>query len=121
MRISDWSPDVCSTDLRERQPQRRGKNDGRGGLQDPLPHDCAKPCLCEPRPDQPTDQSMAAAGRDAKPHVMMFQLIAPISAPNMTLASTMSASTIPLPTVSATCRPKKRKAMKLKKAAQATA
>src|SRR3546814_9972666 len=24
------------------------------------------PCLCEPRPDQPTDQSMAAAGRDTQ-------------------------------------------------------
>ena len=53
--------------------------------------------------------------------VMTCQVIAPVSAPKMMRASTMFASTMPRPTVSATCRPNTRKAMKLKNAAQATA
>src|SRR5688572_21598178 len=52
---------------------------------------------------------------------MMFQAIAPTRAANTTCGVTMSALTMPLPIVSATCRPKNRKAMKLKKAAQNTA
>src|SRR5437762_4325983 len=48
-------------------------------------------------------------------------MIAPISAPNTTRASTTSAATMPVPTVWATCNPKNRKAMKLKNAAQPTA
>ena len=56
------------------------------------------------------------------PHqVIRFQAIAPISAPKITRASTTSAATMPVPTVSATCRPKNKNAMKLKKAAQMTA
>ena len=51
----------------------------------------------------------------------MFQMIAPISAPKITRASTTSAAMMPVPIVWATCRPKNRKAMKLKKAAQNTA
>ena len=53
--------------------------------------------------------------------VMTFQTMAPISAPKITRGSTTSAPTMPVPTVWATCRPKNRKAMKLKKAAQTTA
>ena len=52
---------------------------------------------------------------------MTFQMIAPISAPNTTCASTTLAATIPVPTVWATCEPKIKKATKLKKAAQSTA
>src|SRR5262245_65384451 len=52
---------------------------------------------------------------------MIFQTIAPMSAPNTTRASTISAETMPVPTVCATCAPNTRKAMKLKNAAQATA
>ena len=52
---------------------------------------------------------------------MMFQMIAPMSAPNTTRGSTMSAETMPVPMVCATCEPKIRKATKLKNAAQATA
>jgi hypothetical protein len=51
----------------------------------------------------------------------MFQTIAPRSAPAITRGSTTDAATMPVPTVSATWRPKTAKAMKLKKAAQATA
>src|SRR5258708_36280237 len=54
-------------------------------------------------------------------HVIKFQQMAPISAPNITAASTTSAATIPVPTVWATCRPKNKNAMKLKKAAHITA
>ncbi len=53
--------------------------------------------------------------------VMTFQVIAPPSAPKITASEMMSAQTMPLPTVLATCRPKNRKAMKLKNAAQITA
>ena len=55
------------------------------------------------------------------PQVMTFQTIAPISAPKITRGSMTETSTMPVPMVCATCRPKNRKAMKLKKAAQATA
>ena len=48
----------------------------------------------------------------------MFQAIAPQSAPNTTFWSMTAESTMPLPTVAATERPKNRKAMKLKNAAQ---
>ena len=51
----------------------------------------------------------------------MFQEIAPTSAANTTRGSMISALMMPLPIVSATWRPKNRKAMKLKKAAQKTA
>ena len=53
--------------------------------------------------------------------VSTFQKIAPISAPKMTAGVTMSVWMIPLPIVLATAWLKKRKAMKLKKAAQSTA
>ncbi len=56
-----------------------------------------------------------------KYQVMMFQLIAPMSAPNTTKWSTMAGSMMPLPTVAATERPKTRKATKLKNAAHSTA
>ncbi len=51
----------------------------------------------------------------------MFQAIAPISAPNISRSVTRATSTMPEPMVLATCRPKNRKATKLKNAAQATA
>ena len=47
--------------------------------------------------------------------------MAPISAPKITCPSTMSGEMIPVPTVCATCKPKNKKAMKLKNAAQTTA
>src|SRR5256884_9062527 len=48
-------------------------------------------------------------------------MMAPVSAPNTTRGSTISASTMPVPSVCATCSPNTRKAMKLKNAAQPTA
>jgi hypothetical protein len=54
-------------------------------------------------------------------HVTTFQTIAAKSAAKMTPLVTVSGSTMPFPTVSATVRPKKRKAMKLKNEAQKTA
>ena len=51
----------------------------------------------------------------------MFQTMAPINAPKMTLPSTTPALTMPGPTVCATCSPNTANAMKLKNAAQTTA
>src|ERR1051325_9014104 len=42
--------------------------------------------------------------------VIKFHEIAPISAPKITRASTICASTMPVPTICATCRPKNRNA-----------
>ncbi len=53
--------------------------------------------------------------------VITFQAMAPDRAPKITRSSTMCGSTMPVPMVLATCRPNTAKAMKLKKAAQATA
>jgi len=53
-----------------------------------------------------------------KYQVIMFHAIAPQSAPSTTLWSITAGSMMPFPTVAATLRPKKRKAMKLKNAAQ---
>jgi len=53
--------------------------------------------------------------------VTMFQTIAPLKAPKITLPSTTPALTMPVPTVRATCRPKTVNATKLKNAAQITA
>ncbi len=53
--------------------------------------------------------------------VKICQTIAPASAPKITRELTTSASTMPRPTVSATCSPKTKNATKLKNAAQATA
>jgi len=59
---------------------------------------------------------MRAASTGIPPHqVMRFQEMAPISAPKITRASITCADTMPTPTVRATCTPKTRKAMKLKK------
>src|SRR3546814_10150900 len=80
-----------------------------------------RPALARPAPSSPPMRAWLLLVGMPSTHVITFQLIAPISAPKMTVASMMLASPMPLPTVSATWRPKKRKAMKLKNAAQATA
>jgi hypothetical protein len=51
----------------------------------------------------------------------MFQTIASASAPKMTVASTTLGSTMPVPSVRATCKPNTANAMKLKNAAHTTA
>src|SRR5437660_5362928 len=56
-----------------------------------------------------------------KNQVTRFQTMAPVSAPNTTRATTISASTVPVPSVCATSSPNTRNAMKLKHAAQPTA
>src|SRR5882672_12340398 len=79
------------------------------------------PTLAVPAPTRPPisacelDEGMPSA------QVMRFHTIAPMRAPNTTCASTMSADTMPVPTVCATCDPNTMKATKLKNAAQATA
>ena len=80
-----------------------------------------KPALVTPAPTSPPI-SACELDEGMPPHqVIRFQQIAPISAPKITRASMTSAETMPVPTVCATWRPKTRKAMKLKNAAQSTA
>ena len=79
------------------------------------------PPLLMPAPMRPP---MSACDElDGMPYhqVMRFQAIAPTSAAMITVLSTIAGSMIPLPMVLATCSGKITKAMKLKKAAQATA
>src|SRR6476661_450578 len=54
-------------------------------------------------------------------HVMMFQMIAPSSAPRITFGSTMLCSIMPAPTALATATPPVNSAAKLNVAAQITA
>ena len=86
-----------------------------------MPDDGAGTRLGNSGADQPADKRVRTARRDSRPQVIRFQMIAPINAPNTTPGSTTAGAIMPVPMVWATCRPKKRKAMKLKKAAQSTA
>jgi len=67
-------------------------------------------------PDKGEDEEGMPASQ-----VTTFQTMAPISAPKITASSIALGEMIPVPMVAATCSPKTAKAMKLKKAAQATA
>jgi hypothetical protein len=80
-----------------------------------------KPTFASPAPTRPPTSACEELDGMPKSQVTIFQTIAPISAAKMTRGETMSGSMIPVPSVSATCRPKNRKAMKLKKAAHTTA
>ena len=81
----------------------------------------ARPPFEIPAPSSPP--TSACEELDGMPYhqVMRFQAMAPPSAPTMTASSTIFGSMMPLPTVWATCSGKTTKAMKLKKAAHATA
>jgi hypothetical protein len=68
-------------------------------LEHARPDDPAATRLGDARAEQAADQRMAGRGGDAEPQVIRFQLIAPISAPKITWASTMSAWIVPLPIV----------------------
>src|SRR5262249_43764128 len=90
-------------------------------LPTPLQTTAPSPALAVPAPTRPPISACELLDGIPASHVTTFHTIAPASAPKMTRGSTMSTSMMPVPTVCATCRPKNRKAMKLKKAAQATA
>src|SRR5712691_8395717 len=79
------------------------------------------PTLATPAPTSPPISACELLDGMPSAQVMTFQAMAPTSAPNTTRGSTMSAETMPVPTVCATCAPKMRKATKLKKAAHTTA
>src|SRR6202047_1554238 len=81
----------------------------------------AKPAFMIPAPAMPPIRACELLEGSPSHHVKRFQQSPPINAPNITAASITSSATIPVPTVSATCSPKKRKATKLKNAAQITA
>src|SRR5665213_1672365 len=80
-----------------------------------------QPPLHKPAPTSPPirawdeDEGMPAS------QVTIFQTMAPISAPKITWSLMMAGETMPVPMVVATCSPNTANAMKLKKAAQATA
>ncbi len=74
-----------------------------------------------PAPTRPPIRACELLDGIPPSQVTTFHTIAPVSAPKMTRGVTMLTSTMPVPMVCATCNPKNRKAMKLKKAAQATA
>ena len=79
------------------------------------------PTLASPAPTRPPISACEELEGMPKTQVMMFHRMAPIRAAKITCGETMWGSMMPVPSVSATCRPKNMKAMKLKKAAQATA
>ena len=79
------------------------------------------PAFAVPAPTKPPISACELDDGIAAHQVMRFQEIAPISAPKITRQSTTSGAMSPVPMVCATCSPKNRKAMKLKKAAKATA
>ena len=80
------------------------------------------PALAMPAPTRPPISACELLDGMPSHQVTRFQTIAPISAPKITRGVDDAApSMMPVPIVSATCRPKNRKAMKLKKAAQTTA
>src|SRR3954471_18187215 len=79
------------------------------------------PTLATPAPTSPPISACELLEGMPSAQVMMFQAMAPVSAANTTRGSTISAATIPVPTVCATCAPKIRNATKLKKAAHITA
>ena len=79
------------------------------------------PALATPAPRRPPTSACELDDGMPASQVTTFQTMAPIRAPKITWSEMIPGSTIPRPMVSATCRPKNRKAMKLKKAAQPTA
>ena len=86
------------------------------------PHTTARhPALATPAPTSPPISACDEEDGMPATQVMTFHAIAPPSAPKITLASTMSGSIIPLPTVCATLRPNTAKATKLNVAAHTTA
>jgi len=87
----------------------------------PLQTIAARPAFITPAPANPPIKAWELLEGIPSHQVKRFQTMAPINAPKITAASTTSAVTMPVPTVCATCSPKKRKATKLKNAAQITA
>src|SRR5690606_16421646 len=75
-----------------------------------------QPALASAAPTSPPTSAWEEDEGMPNHQVMRFHEIAPLRAPKMTALSMMSGETIPEPTVCATCRPKNRKAMKLKNA-----
>src|SRR4029079_11597609 len=80
-----------------------------------------KPALASPAPMRPPIRACELLEGMPAHHVTRFQAIAPASAAKITLGLTTAGSMMPVPIVCATCKPKKRKAMKLKNAAHNTA
>ena len=80
-----------------------------------------QPALVTPAPTSPPIRAWDDEDGIPASQVTTFQMMAPISAPKITWSVMMLGATMPVPMVLATCSPNTAKAMKLKKAAQATA
>src|SRR6185312_11573723 len=80
-----------------------------------------QPAFAQPAPKSPPTSACDEEDGMPRNQVIRFHRIAPISAPKITCGSTTDAEMMPTPSVSATCRPKNKNAMKLKNAAHATA
>src|SRR5450631_4389548 len=79
------------------------------------------PALAIPPPTRPPIKACELEDGIPSPQVIRFQTIAPIKAANITCASMMLGSMIPVPMVCATLSPNTMKATKLKNAAHSTA
>src|SRR5262245_42159903 len=80
-----------------------------------------KPALARPAPISPPIRACELLEGIPAHQVTRFQTIAAVSAAQMTRGVTTAGSMMPVPSVCATCRPKNRKAVKLKNAAPKTA
>ena len=67
------------------------------------------PALATPAPTRPPISACELLDGIPRSQVSTFHTIAPISAAKTTAGSTISAAMMPVPTVSATCSPKKRR------------
>ena len=79
------------------------------------------PAFAKPAPIKPPIKACELLEGMPAHQVIRFHEMAPTRAAKITPALTMPGSMMPVPMVWATCRPKNRKAMKLKNAAQNTA
>src|SRR5512141_45233 len=86
-------------------------------LINPLAMMASQPALASAAPTSPPIKACEEDEGMPNHQVMTFQAMAPHSAPKITALSITAVDTMPEPTVLATCRPKNRKAMKLKNAA----
>ena len=80
-----------------------------------------RPAVARPAPTRPPTRACDDEDGIPASQVTMFQMMAPPSAAKIRRSVTTCTETMPAPTVWATCSPKNRNAMKLKKAAQITA
>ena len=118
---ADEEPKTTSTMMRAMAKPKAGETTMPAAvLPTPLQTMALKPALARPAPIRPPTRAWDEEDELAA-QVTTFQTIPPIRAPKVRPSVSRVTETIPEPMVLATCWPKKRKATKLKKAAQITA